>query len=126
MTREEEINIAAQCTRIDIALKLSHYTDSIDKIDDIKEKLSFDEIAEGAFIEGVRWSDENPKSPWISVKDDLPSFHSDLVENAIATKNVIVLLNDGRIRETQLLCGHWKEYDKKVTHWMPIPELPKE
>ena len=66
------------------------------------------------------------ESPWISVQDDLPSFHSDLVENAISTKNVIVLLNDGRIRETQLFCGHWKEYDKKVTHWMPIPELPKE
>lgn len=75
---------------------------------------------------GLEIADEHPKSPWISVKDYLPSMCTDLVINAIATKNVIVLLNDGRIRETQLICGHWKEYDKKVTHWMPIPELPKE
>ncbi|MGN0491851.1 DUF551 domain-containing protein [Ruminococcus sp.] len=81
---------------------------------------------EFGLVQGLETADANPKSPWISVKDDLPSFHSDLVENAIATKNVIVLLNDGRIRETQLLCGHWKEYDKKVTHWMPILEPPKE
>ena len=75
---------------------------------------------------GLDAADAEPLTRWISVKDDLPSFHSDLVENAIATKNVIVLLDDGRIRETQLLCGHWKEYDKKVTHWMRLPELPKE
>ncbi len=109
MTREEQIKQAAESN-----LDVSFYTPQDGEL--LKE----------TFYIGAKWADKNPPSPWISIKDDLPSFHSDLVENAIATKNVIVLLDDGRIRETQLLCGHWKEYDKKVTHWMRLPELPKE
>lgn len=108
MTREEEID-NAKTVFYERVLEDDYYYDPRD-----------------CFEEGAKWADEHPKSPWISVKDYLPSMCTDLVINAIATKNVIVLLNDGRIRETQLICGHWKEYDKKVTHWMPIPELPKE
>ena len=76
-------------------------------------------IASG-FEEGVKWADKNPKSPWISVKDDLPCNHSDLVltynDTPFSTKRVMV---DDR-------GWIWNYLTKdKITHWFPIPELPK-
>ena len=32
------------------------------------------------FAEGAQWADENPQSPWISVDDDLPSNHQELID----------------------------------------------
>lgn len=85
---------------------------------------------------GLEIADENPKSPWISVEDDLPCNHSDLVltynDKPFSTKRVIVATD---IR-TLFLCEMKKDDDRgwiwnystkdKITHWFPIPELPKE
>lgn len=35
--------------------------------------------AEYSFIKGAQWADKNPKYPWISVKDDLPWKHKEMV-----------------------------------------------
>ena len=92
-------------------------------------------IASG-FEEGVKWADKNPKSPWISVKDDLPCNHSDLVltynDTPFSTKRVMVVTDI----HTLFLCEMKKDDDRgwiwnystkdKITHWFPIPELPKE
>ena len=87
------------------------------------------------FEEGVKWADKNPKSPWISVKDDLPCNHSDLVltynDTPFSTKRVMVVTDI----HTLFLCEMKKDDDRgwiwnyptkdKITHWFPIPELPK-
>ena len=130
MTREELYKAAKSKLHEDFCLngKCSYY-DQCERGEGHvpAHKLSCNhDFALSMIIKGVELAINSQKSPWISVKDYLPSMCKDLAINAIATKKVIVLLNDGRIRETQLICGHWKEYDKKVTHWMPIPELPKE
>ena len=92
-------------------------------------------IASG-FEEGVKWADKNPKSPWISVKDDLPCNHSDLVltynDTPFSTKRVLVRTDI----HTLFLCEMKEDDDRgwiwnystkdKITHWFPIPELPKE
>ena len=44
------------------------------------------EHIEHAFIDGVEWADKNPKSSWISVNDDLPCNHKELLENEHYTK----------------------------------------
>ena len=31
------------------------------------------------FEAGAKWADANPKSPWISVDDDLPCNHEDMI-----------------------------------------------
>ena len=91
-------------------------------------------IASG-FEEGVKWADKNPKSPWISVKDDLPCNHSDLVLTynniPFSTKRVMVVTDI----HTLFLCEMKKDDDRgwiwnyptkeKITHWFPIPEPPK-
>ena len=76
------------------------------------------------------------ETPWISVKDDLPCNHSDLVltynDTPFLTKRVIVATDI----HTLFLCDMKKDNDRgwiwnystkdKITHWFPIPELPKE
>ena len=90
-----------------------------------------------AFYLGARWADENPKSPWISVEDDLPCNHSDLVltynNRPFLTRFVYVITDN---IHTLFLCNMkksdnniwiWNYSTKdKITHWFPIPELPKE
>ena len=76
-----------------------------------------------AFIEGAEFALNNQ---WISVNDDLPCNHDELKPNSYATYKVIVLLNDGRIRETYMFYDKWVQYRKKITHWKPFIEPPKE
>ena len=87
------------------------------------------------FEEGAKWADEHPKSPWISVKEELPCDEKDMVIEILAgielrTKKVLVLLEDGTIGITYMYSfppygWHWNINDV-ITHWFPIPEPPKE
>ena len=88
------------------------------------------------FEAGVLWADTHPKYTWISVEDDLPCNHSDLIltynDTAFSTRRVLVMTDV----HTLFFCD-MKKYDNniwiwnystkdKITHWMIIPELPKE
>ena len=88
------------------------------------------------FEAGVNWADTHPNFPWISVEDDLPCNHSDLIltynDTAFSTRRVLVMTDV----HTLFFCD-MKKYDNniwiwnystkdKITHWMIIPELPKE
>lgn len=98
-----------------------------------------------SFIAGAQWADSNPKSSWISVEDDLPCNHKELMtiddKGRPETKRVLV-----RIQETDTSfqrpyyadckMSKWDSEEDKflwhlcsqgyITHWMPIPELPEE
>ena len=86
------------------------------------------------FEAGVKWADEHPKSPWISVKDDLPCNHEELIiDDELLdkhTKPVICIKSYGvscvgiMIYNVDRNAWHW--VSEKPTHWFPIPELPKE
>ena len=109
MTREEAIKIAAK--------KYSKCT-------------TF--LAEHDFIQGAQWADKNPKSPWISVEDDLPCNHEELLKTpkSYRTKSVFVRFDNnmhGLMYMTKIP-NKWEWFNKikGITHWMPIPELPKE
>ena len=91
----------------------------------------------GGFICGVRWADQNPENPWISVKERLPEDSlPDLSDKELVRKTVkvIVLMMDGRIMETCRRIYHdhlwyWNipsRMREQVTHWMPIPPRPQE
>ena len=75
------------------------------------------------FLEGAEFALNNQ---WISVDEDLPCNHDELKPNSYATYKVIVLLNDGRIRETYMFYDKWVQYGKKITQWKPFIEPPKE
>lgn len=84
------------------------------------------------FIDGCVWSDNHPKSPWISVKDDLPCNHEELISHKDATETILVLANIGGIIGITKMVknSHTSEWiwATRVTvyHWMPIPNFPKE
>ena len=125
MTREEEIQEAIKTLQV--------YVCGDNGIFECSECIDSD--IQNAFYQGAKWADKHPKSPWISVNDDLPCNHSDLVltYNGIpfSTKRVLVMTDV----HTLFLCEMkkddrgwiWNYSTKdKITHWFPIPELPKE
>ena len=119
MKREEEINIAKNAF-YDNMLKDGHLW-AYNKRD--------------CFEEGAKWADANPKNPWISVEDDLPCNHEELITTngryekntiyvitidkyGIIESNYMVLYDDGK--------WEWKYSLPAPCYWMLIPKLPKE
>lgn len=80
------------------------------------------------FEAGAQWADDNPKSPWISVKTDLPCNHKELIsgEDKRNTIHVFVLVRGlvvlSRMEKFE---GEWHWTTDEPTYWMIIPELPK-
>lgn len=82
--------------------------------------------------EGLETADEHPKSPWISVKEDLPCNHEELLDpKSYNNETVIVLtvcgdnyfINWMRLNRD----GEWVWHSvQNITYWMKLPELPKE
>ena len=81
------------------------------------------------------------ESQWISVKDDLPCNHEELLENEYYTKRVLVVLSWNEdptqrhvdISDMSNVIGshnvgfYWRcNGYYTVTHWRRLPELPKE
>ena len=85
------------------------------------------------FEAGVKWADTNPKSPWISVKDDLPCNHKELlyqkeIIEGVVTKDVFVIDEYSDIWVDYMIYenGKWRWNDFKPAYWMFSPKLPKE
>ena len=86
------------------------------------------------FTVRAKWADSHPKSPWISVEDDLPCNHEELMAKRLfsyekETVHVLTLLPDGDIVIDFMIHnrGKWKWWSHhRPTHWFPIPEPPKE
>ena len=80
--------------------------------------------------EGLSIADANPKSPWISVEDDLPCNHKKLLnpdDKKIYTSYVVAIIHGYIIMSRMYkLNGKWYWENDEPTYWMPIPKLPKE
>lgn len=82
---------------------------------------------------GLDVADSDPISPWISVKEDLPCNHEELIITSdYYEKETIEVITINEFKMIGLnymvLCDNkWKwKYDIEFCYWMPIPELPKE
>lgn len=82
------------------------------------------------FLEGAKFALENQ---WISVEDDLPCNHEELIDknykgNLIKTLFVIVWYDNHEDLDCMISeNGEWGWLGKdSYTHWMQIPEPPKE
>ena len=83
------------------------------------------------FENGVKWSDAHPKSPWISVKDDLPCNHKELLlSTGYHTVTVFTYKKGGACGMDNMIIrngkGEWEAWKENYLYWMPIPEFPKE
>ena len=120
MTREEEIDNAKNAFYKRI-LEDGYYYDPRD-----------------CFEEGADWADANPKSSWISVKDDLPCNHKEFIEDKYFTKPVLAVLalnENPSIKHMEVcrMCDtfgsnmdwHWCNGGyHHVVYWMPLPKMP--
>ena len=86
------------------------------------------------FEAGAQWSDNNPKSHWISVEDDLPcnypdNIHYGFTNRVLATngKNIFVAYMK-KVKDNKWIW--WSEdnidISHMIIHWMPFPKPPKE
>ena len=78
-----------------------------------------------AFLEGVKFAFKNQ---WISVEEDLPCNHKELIHSNY-TDRVLVSSRNG-FSEVAFMCiiedvWEWNTL-MQVSYWMPIPKLPKE
>lgn len=81
-------------------------------------------------LEGLRTADANPKSPWISIKDDLPCNHKELLLNTgYHTVSVFTYKKGGACGIGNMIIRNgkweWKAWNENYLYWMPIPKLPK-
>ena len=81
---------------------------------------------------GLDVADSDPISPWISVDEDLPCNHSELIiDNPLYKRTKSVVCNKPcGIRVDQMVYDRsfdgWYWTGETPTHWFPAPELPKE
>lgn len=119
MTREDEIKYASK----------DYVNYLLDKQEYHNENYTEYDIQQ-AFEKGAKWADSNPKSSWISVKDDLPCNHEELVNaQDKSTKKVIVVDKyDGVIVDFMRSVNrvwYWR-HAVEALYWAFIPNLPKE
>ena len=82
------------------------------------------------FLEGAKFALENQ---WISVKDDLPYNHEELlyqkeiIEGSV-TEDVFAINEYGEIWVDYMIYenGKWRWNDFEPAYWMIAPKLPKE
>ena len=79
------------------------------------------------FTVGAKWADSHPKSPWISVEDDLPCNHQELTHSNYTDR--VLVLSRNSYSEVAFMCiieDVW-EWNTLITvlYWMPIPKLTK-
>ena len=79
------------------------------------------------FTAGAKWADSNPKSPWISVEEELPK----------QDEEVIVLCDDLNVAPNykisfghivdKTICQDYNGWNiPNVVYWFPMPKLPNE
>ena len=120
MTREEEI---------------SNAVDTIIPIPPLRDGRTYEQaLMATGFEAGVKWADSHPKSPWISVEDDLPYNNPNNIHFGFTNKVFAIDYNKN------IFIAYMAKYNNKwvwcrddnfnlsyiITHWMPIPEPPKE
>ena len=122
MTREEQIK-----KQVDIYTDdASNYTEWSD--DGGWSNSNDIDLIEKAFIKGAKWADNNPKSPWISIEDDLPCNHEELTHSNYTDRVIVLARNE--FPEVEFMYkveeGVWEWTTlKNVSYWMPIPKLPE-
>lgn len=106
----------------------------LDKQEYHNEKYTEYDIKQ-AFEKGAEWADTHPKSPWISVEEDLPCNNPNNIHFGF-TNTVLVIDEENNTYIAFMVKDKdnkwsWDSADNfaflhSITHWMPIPKLPKE
>ena len=113
MTREEEIEKAIY----DYSKEFEEKMNGIDYFN--LENIEY------AFIDGIEWADENPKSLWISVKESLPKQDEEVIVLCDELNTAPVYkISFGHIVD-KTICKDYNGWNiPNVVYWFPMPKLP--
>lgn len=73
---------------------------------------------------GVKWADEHPKSPWISVYEDLPCNHEKKIhKDCLSTTNVFALYSDYSLGLNYMrkINNKWIWHNGEPLYWIDMP-----
>ncbi len=88
-------------------------------------KWGYEESADHLIANGVTIAtDTNVGDKWISVKDRLPEDRKERVLVKIKDANNII--GHPGMDTDRYMGERWVRWGHNVTHWMPLPEPPKE
>lgn len=122
MTREKEILNAATEARMASAETLTtrgtHH--SIDDIPFIDEMITYDEVAENAFIKGAEWADNHPINVWHNVSEEPLKGRVFLAELGASAYGFQTFVSVGNNIEF-----NWNEWVKEIRllRWAYIDDL---
>lgn len=84
--------------------------------------------AKNGFIDGAKWADKHPRYKWISVEENLPYYHKELItEDSVTTIPVPIIDCDGHLRLSNMVkCGTTWMWEEGVNpqYWLNIPKFP--
>ena len=98
-----------------------------------EEQISIASCAYGSrgssldFTDGAKWADSNPKSPWISVEEELPKQD----EEVIVLCDYLNVAPNYKISFGHIVdkttCQDYNGWNiPNVVYWIPMPKLPNE
>ena len=115
--------------------RLSRYRESVANSSDLELQKFFNNpylinMMACCLEYGAKWADAHPYIEWISVKDDLPCNHEELiVDTPLYKRTKPVVCNklcgirvDQMVYDTELNGWYWT--GETPTHWFPTPKLP--
>ena len=116
-------------TEKDLKEKLIELLRDVQYLGGLEEKIADHMIANGVTVQGDK--DNNVPSKWISVKDRLPEKDGEYLVR-FADKGLSNVEYESKFESFGYwLSIMWDEYADwfpyvGITHWMPLPEPPKE
>lgn len=95
----------------------------LDVVDKRRYSIVAKAVAEA--IDKTPTADVVPRAEWISVEERLPENGEERVAVVLQDNPVTATIGINKIDTDRYLDGSWVRWGKYVTHWMPLPELPK-
>ena len=65
------------------------------------------------------------KQEWISVNERLPENELERVLVFLKDEEFTKPIGDNKIDTDRFIDGKWVRWGRYITHWMPLPEVPK-
>lgn len=103
---------------VDTDLLKENFIKMLNEYDGVTVSLSKIAVSIGQVIAKTSAMQEK----WINVKNELPKNN----ERVLVALSQDIAMTYTNIDTDRIENGKWVRWNKRVTHWMPLPELPEE
>lgn len=104
--------------------KKNHETGLYEYIEPAKTQAEFNEQRK-AVIQRLGEYEDRAEGEWISVEERLPKNQLARVLVFLKTNDFTSPIGFNKIDTDRFVNGKWVRWGENVTHWMPLPYVPK-